>query len=272
MTCASTRYRRTREGSDAPGLHQPRHGRGMGSRQGAEDDSALPTQARWERACRAGSDTARSFGDDERLRVVHAWTDLHAERRPQPVARLLTSPWGLHDQHGDVREGHGDSRTGGRAGLSATAVSAWRSRPVNGARRTPAREAMGPPQAAPRAARTEAPSTAMTSWAHASCFRSASGQPPPPRAPPPGSPPAPSRRSTKLSGPTSPPPRTPLFRKPAPTNPLLPQRSGPFRRPPSAYVQQTRRPPRRRTPDPCATRRFPPAPLRKRPVQPIYPR
>lgn len=70
----------------------------------------LPTEAQWEYACRAGTDTIFSFGDtvnDEKLLDQHAWwqgskpTD---ECWPQPVCLKLPNPWGLYDVHGNVWE------------------------------------------------------------------------------------------------------------------------------------------------------------------------
>lgn len=70
----------------------------------------LPTEARWEYACRAGTPTATYAGDlmdtARAARVLDgiAWYGGNSLGAPQPVATKLPNAWGLHDMLGNVWE------------------------------------------------------------------------------------------------------------------------------------------------------------------------
>src|SRR5262249_14598581 len=64
----------------------------------------LLSEAEWEYAARAGSETQFSFGDDDSRLGDYAWYFANSERKSQPVGGKAANAFGLHDMHGNVFE------------------------------------------------------------------------------------------------------------------------------------------------------------------------
>jgi formylglycine-generating enzyme required for sulfatase activity len=67
-------------------------------------DCALPTEAQWEYACRAGSAAKWSFGDDTTDLAKHALCEKAANAGPVPVGGMQANAFGLFDMHGNADE------------------------------------------------------------------------------------------------------------------------------------------------------------------------
>jgi formylglycine-generating enzyme required for sulfatase activity len=81
----------------------------------------LPTEAEWERACRAGTKTTFNFGNNRSKLGEYAWFDdtgFSVAGNGHPVGQKKSNHWGLYDMHGNVwewcRDCYADRLPGGR--------------------------------------------------------------------------------------------------------------------------------------------------------------
>lgn len=83
----------------------------------------LPSEAEWEYACRAGTKTAYSFGDEPGQVEQYAWYFDNSGEKYHPVGKKKPNAWGLYDMHGNVAEWVLDQHTTAFYGSFGTKVA-----------------------------------------------------------------------------------------------------------------------------------------------------
>lgn len=85
----------------------------------------LPTEAEWEYACRAGTRTAYSFGDNESDLEDYGWYEGNSDGKYHQPGQKKPNAWGLYDMHGNVAEWTLDAYVEAGYTADASAEDPW---------------------------------------------------------------------------------------------------------------------------------------------------
>src|SRR5712692_3933082 len=77
--------------------------RGLNTKVG-DEHYRMPTEAEWEYACRAGTQTAYYWGGDIEIDGDYCWSATNSLSTPHPVGQRRPNGWGLYDMSGNVSE------------------------------------------------------------------------------------------------------------------------------------------------------------------------
>jgi formylglycine-generating enzyme required for sulfatase activity len=94
----------------------------------------LPTDAEWERACRAGTNTVFNTGDSEADLCCAAWYGDNSNDETHVVGEKAPNVWGLYDMHGNVAEWCDDKmrKYSTEPQVDPRGPSVWRHRAIRG--------------------------------------------------------------------------------------------------------------------------------------------